>query len=69
VTLAGAAIDAGAPPGSALIIAGAADAAAALLCDARACRRMSEAGRRLVDGLGAFRAADRLRDLGRACAA
>jgi spore coat polysaccharide biosynthesis predicted glycosyltransferase SpsG len=69
VTLAGAAVDAGWPPGNARIIANAADAVAALLPDARACGRMSDAGRRLVDGLGAFRAADRLRDLGRACAA
>jgi spore coat polysaccharide biosynthesis predicted glycosyltransferase SpsG len=68
VARAGAAIDGGSPPVDASAIARAADAAAALLTDARECRRMSAAGRRLVDARGVFRAVDRLRRLGRVAA-
>jgi spore coat polysaccharide biosynthesis predicted glycosyltransferase SpsG len=68
VARAGAAIDGGSPPVDGAAIARAADAAAALLTDARGCRRMSAAGRRLVDARGVFRAADRLRRLGRVAA-
>lgn len=68
VARAGAAIDAGSPPLSVPAIARAAAAAAALLTDARTRRRMSAAGRRLVDARGVFRAADRLRHLQRIAA-
>lgn len=59
----GAAIDAGRPPITASTIGRVADAAAALVCDARKRRRLSASGRRLVDARGAFRVADRLRGL------
>jgi hypothetical protein len=60
---AGAAVDAGPPPTSDIVIARAATAAASLLTNPDACRAMGAAGRRLVDARGVFRAADRLRHL------
>jgi spore coat polysaccharide biosynthesis predicted glycosyltransferase SpsG len=63
VVRAGAAVDAGPRPASAAAIGRAASAAASLLVDPDACSRMAVAGRRLVDGRGVFRAADRLRHL------
>jgi UDP-2,4-diacetamido-2,4,6-trideoxy-beta-L-altropyranose hydrolase len=59
----GAAVDAGRPPLAATTIARVADAAAALVRDARRRRQLSACGRRLVDGRGAFRVADRVREL------
>ncbi len=59
----GAAIDAGRPPTTAATIARVADAAAALVHDARRQRQLSLRGRRLVDGRGAFRVAARVREL------
>jgi spore coat polysaccharide biosynthesis predicted glycosyltransferase SpsG len=60
---AGAAVDAGQPPIEAETIARVADAAAALVRDARARRRMSSSGRQLVDARGAFRVAAKVRQL------
>jgi spore coat polysaccharide biosynthesis predicted glycosyltransferase SpsG len=60
---AGAAVDAGQPPIEAATIARVAAAAAALVRDARARRRMSSSGRQLVDARGAFRVAAKVRQL------
>jgi spore coat polysaccharide biosynthesis predicted glycosyltransferase SpsG len=59
----GAALDAGRPPVSARTLAGVARRTARLLADPAARRRMSSAGRRIVDGRGVWRAADALRAL------
>jgi spore coat polysaccharide biosynthesis predicted glycosyltransferase SpsG len=61
----GAAVDAGAPPDAVATIIHVADSTAALLADARARRRLSTAGQRLVDARGAFRVADYVRELAR----
>jgi spore coat polysaccharide biosynthesis predicted glycosyltransferase SpsG len=68
VARAGAAIDAGSFPVDRTAVLRAADAVADLLMNRRCHRRMSDAGRRFVDGRGVFRAAERLRALaGAAC--
>jgi len=59
----GAAIDTGRPPVDDCMVSRTADAVAALLQNAALRRRQSEAGRQLVDGRGAHRVAERLRQL------
>ncbi len=59
----GSALDAGAFPIDRTTILRAADAVADILTNRRLHRRMSDAGRRFVDGRGVFRAVERLREL------
>jgi spore coat polysaccharide biosynthesis predicted glycosyltransferase SpsG len=59
----GAAVDGGRPPLHDSTIDRIADAVARLVRDARGRRQLSVSGRRLVDGRGAFRVADRVREL------
>ena len=59
----GAVVEGGYPPADDDVIAHVADTVASLHGNARARGRIGSAGQRVVDGCGAFRVADRLRQL------
>ena len=59
----GAVVEGGYPPTDDVVIARVADSVASLHANARARGRIGDAGQKVVDGCGAFRVADRLRQL------